>query len=195
MAAAFLDDARQRGLRPAARAFAAQIAAILLLVIAAVLLTRGNLYRQLYLHTATSVGKAWTWQQLWSLLWVSENPCPLRMYPAYFAITALAAVWSAFHRPSRALLIYFLTACVIFLTGGRIGSAHNYLIEPTAIGAMMFGVMWAVLSRRPGLPRVFADWRIPCGQRTGTGMPMSENTSGFRSFRRRSGLNKADGLS
>lgn len=149
MGAAFVREARERGLRPAVRVFGAQIAAILGLVGIALILTRGGLYRQLYLHTATSVGEAWTWQQLWSLLWVPENPCPLRMWPAYFAITAGAAVWSAFHRPSRSLLIYFVFSCVIFLTAGRIGSAHNYLLEPTAVGAMMFGVMWAELAPRP----------------------------------------------
>jgi hypothetical protein len=154
MAAAFLAYAKQRGLRPAARAFAAQILAILLLVAAAVLLTRGGLYHQLYLHTATSVGKAWTWEQLRSLLWVPGNPSPLKLWPAYFIVTVVAAVWSAFHRPSRLLLLYFLLAGVIFLTGGRIGSAHNYLLEPTAIGAMMFGVMYAVLSRQSGPGRV-----------------------------------------
>jgi hypothetical protein len=154
MGAAFLADAHQRGLRRAARAFAAQIVVILLLVAAAVLLTRGGLYHQLYLHTATSVGKAWTWDQLRSLLWVPGNPSPLKLWPAYFIVTIIAAVWSAFHRPSRLLLLYFLLAGVIFLTGGRIGSAHNYLLEPTAIGAMMFGVMYAVLSRRPGPGRV-----------------------------------------
>ncbi len=154
MGAAFLSDAHQRGLRRAARAFAAQVIVIVLLVAAAVLLTRGGLYHQLYLHTATSVGKAWTWEQLRSLLWVPGNPCPLKLWPAYFAVTAIAAIWSAFHRPSRPLLLYFLIACVIFLTGGRIGSAHNYLLEPTAIGAIMFGIMYAVLSRQPGPGRV-----------------------------------------
>lgn len=154
MAAAFLGDAKQRGLPRAARAFAAQILIIILLVAAAVLATRGGLFHQLYLHTATSVGKAWTWQQLGSLLWVPENPCPLKLWPAYFALTAIAALWSAFHRPSRTLLLYFLIACLIFLTGGRIGSAHNYLLEPTAVGAMLFGLMWAHLSRKPGLGRV-----------------------------------------
>jgi len=154
MGAAFLGYARRRGLRQAAAAFALQVVAILLLVAAAVLVTRGGLYRQLYLHTATSVGEAWTWQQLRSLLWVPGNPCPLKLWPAYFALTAIAAVWSAFHRPSRLLLLYFLLACLIFLTGGRIGSAHNYLLEPTAVGAMMFGAMWAALARRPGLGRL-----------------------------------------
>jgi hypothetical protein len=154
MAAAFLDDAKQRGLSRAARAFAIQILAIVLLLTAAVLATRGGLFHQLYLHTATSVGKAWTWQQLRSLLWVPGNPCPLKLWPAYFAVTAIAAVWSAFHRPARLLLLYFLIACALFLTGGRIGSAHNYLLEPTAVGAMLFGLMWAHLYRRPGLGRV-----------------------------------------
>ena len=62
MAAAFLGDANQRGSWRAARAFAAQVLLILLLLAASVLATRGGLYHQLYLHTATSVGKAWTWQ-------------------------------------------------------------------------------------------------------------------------------------
>jgi len=154
MGAAFLDYAKQHGLWRAARAFAVQILLIVLLLAAAVLATRGGLYHQLYLHTATSVGKAWTWEQLRSLLWVPGNPCPLKLWPAYFAVTGIAAIWSAFHRPSRVLLFFFLLACLVFLTAGRIGSAHNYLLEPTAVGAMLFGVMWAELSRRPGLGRV-----------------------------------------
>ncbi len=153
LGAAFLGYARERGLLRAVRLFAAQMLLVGALVAAAVLATRGGLYHQLYLHTATSVGKAWTWEQLRSLLWVPGNPSPLKLWPAYFAISVIAALWSAFHRPSRVLLLYFLLACAIFLTGGRIGSAHNYLLEPTAIGAMMFGVMWAVLSQSSGRGR------------------------------------------
>ena len=151
MGAAFLEYARESGLRRALRSFAGQILVVVVLFGAAVILTRGGLYHQLSLHTATSVGKAWTWEQLRSLLWVPGNPSPLKLWPAYFGVTLIAAAWSAFHRPSRPLLVYFLLAGLIFLTGGRIGSAHNYLMEPTAIGAMMLGVMWGVVSRRPGL--------------------------------------------
>jgi len=154
MAAAYLSDAHQRGLWKAVKSFGAQVLLIAALLIAANLVTRGGMYAQLKLHTATSLGKAWTWQQLWSLLWVPGNPSPLKLWPAYFAITLVAAVWAAFHREARVLLLWFAFACVIFLTGGRIGSAHNYLMEPTAIGAMMFGVMYAVLSRRRGLGQI-----------------------------------------
>ena len=150
MGAAFVGYARERGLLAAVRLFAAQMLLLFALIAAAVLATKGGLYHQLSLHTATSVGKAWTWEQLRSLLWVPGNPSPLKLWPAYFVVTAIAALWSAFHRPSRILLLYFLLAGAIFLTGGRIGSAHNYLLEPTAIGAMMFGIMWAVLSRSSG---------------------------------------------
>jgi hypothetical protein len=165
MGAAFLDDAHRRGAWPAAKGFAVQVAVIAALLVAADLATRGGMHRQLALHTATSLGKAWSWQQLWSLLWVPGNPCPLKRWPVYFAITVIAAVWSAFRLVGQkpkllprsgagaeapALLLWFVFACVIFLTAGRIGSAHNYLMEPTAVGAMMFGVMYAVLSRRPG---------------------------------------------
>jgi hypothetical protein len=154
MAAAFVGQAQESGLVKTFRTFGLQVGVIAALFGAAVLLTRGGLYHQLYLHSATSVGKAWTWQQLWSLLWVPGNPSPLRLWPVYFAVTAIAAVWSAFHRPARLLFLYFVIACAIFLTGGRIGSAHNYLMEPTAVGAMMFGVMWGVASRRPGPGRI-----------------------------------------
>jgi hypothetical protein len=148
MGAAFLGDARRRGWRPAARAFAVQAGLVALLLGGAVLVTRGGLYRQLYLHTASSVGGAWTWKQAWSLIWY-----PLRVWPAYFLIPVVAAGWCAAERGRRPLLVYFAFACVIFLTGGRVGSAHNYLMEPTAIGAMMMGVMWADVARRgPGLP-------------------------------------------
>jgi hypothetical protein len=125
------------------------VLAIAALLVGANLVTRGAMYAQLGLHTATSLGKAWTWGQLWWLLWVPGNASPLRRWPAYFAITLIAAIWSAFRREARVLLIWFACACAIFLTGGRIGSARNYLMEPTAVGAMMFGVMYAVLSRNP----------------------------------------------
>ena len=154
LAAAYLGDARQRGLWKAMKILGAQVLLIAALLIGANLVTRGGMYAQLKLHTATSLGKAWTWQQLWSLLWVPGNPSPLKLWPAYFAITLIAAIWSAFHREARVLFLWFAFACVIFLTGGRIGSAHNYLMEPTAIGAMMFGVMYAVLSRKRGLGQV-----------------------------------------
>ena len=148
LGAAFLGDAADRGWRPALRAFAVQALLIVLLIGGAVLVTRGGLYRQLYLHTAGSVGRSWTWEQLWSLIWY-----PLRVWPIYFVITAVGAAYCLLARRHRVLLLYFAAALVIFLTGGRIGSAHNYLLEPTAVGAMMFGVMWAELSRRPGLSR------------------------------------------
>jgi hypothetical protein len=154
MGAAFLGDAHRRGLRRATIAFAVQAALIAALLIGADLVTRGGMYAQLKLHTATSLGKAWSWQQLWSLLWVPGNPSPLKLWPAYFAMTLIAALWAAFHREARVLLLWFVLACAIFLTSGRIGSAHNYLMEPTAIGAMMFGVMYAVLSRKPGMGQV-----------------------------------------
>jgi len=146
MGAAYLGDAHRRGLRRATIAFALQATLIAALLIGANLVTRGGMYAQLKLHTATSLGKAWTWQQLWSLLWVPGNPSPLKLWPAYFAMTLIAAVWAAFHREARVMLLWFVLACAIFLTSGRIGSAHNYLMEPTAIGAMMFGIMYAVLS-------------------------------------------------
>jgi len=154
MGAAFLDYLQRRGLWAAAKTFAVQVALVAAFVGGGVIVTQGGMYRQLALHTATSLGKAWTWQQLWSLLWVPGNPCPLKLWPAYFAVTLLAALWAAFHKEGRLLLVWFLLSCVIFLTGGRIGSAHNYLMEPTAVGAMMFGVMWAVVSRKRGLARV-----------------------------------------
>ncbi len=142
MGAAFVGDARQRGWRPALRAFAAQVGLIALLLGGAALVTRGAMVHQLALHTASSLGKAWSWEQLWSLIWY-----PLRAYPAYFAITLLGAAWCAARRERRPLFVFFAFACVIFLTGGRIGSAHNYLIEPMVVGAMMFGMLWADLSR------------------------------------------------
>jgi len=148
MATAFFGDLMRRGWRPALRAAAVQVALIVLLVGGAVLVTRGGLYRQLYLHTAGSVGKAWSWQQVWSLI-----KYPFAAYPAYFLITLLAAIWCAAHSERRPLFIYFLAAGVIFLTSGRIGSAHNYLVEPLTVGMMMFGVIWADLSRGQGLAR------------------------------------------
>jgi len=153
MGAAFVGEAGKRGLWKAAKLFAMQLALIAALLIGANLVTRGGMYAQLKLHTTTSLGKAWSWQQLWSLLWVPGNPSPLKLWPTYFAITLIAAIWSAFHRESRALLLWFLLACAVFLTSGRIGSAHNYLMEPTAIGAIMFGVMYGAVGRGVREPR------------------------------------------
>lgn len=148
MGAAFVGDAQQRGWRPAARAFAVQVALIVVLFVGAVVVTRGGMYHQLAVHTASSLGKAWSWQQLWSLILF-----PIRVWPVYFAITVIGAGWCAWQRERRLLFLFFAFACVIFLTGGRIGSAHNYLIEPMAVGMMMASVMWADLSRRgPGIP-------------------------------------------
>ncbi len=154
MGAVFVDYLQRRGLRPAAKTFALQLALIAALIGGGVIITHGGMYRQLALHTATSLGKAWSWQQLWSLLWVPGNPCPLKLWPAYFALAFIAAVWSAFHREARVLLVWFFFAGVIFLTGGRIGSAHNYFMEPTAVGAMMFGMMWAAGSRKKGIGQI-----------------------------------------
>jgi hypothetical protein len=149
MGAAFTQYARERGWRPAVRAFAAQVLLILLLLAGGVLVTRGGMYHQLSQHTASSLGKAWSWAQLWSLIWF-----PLKVWPIYFVITVIGAIYCLAQPSQRSLFVFFIYACVIFLTGGRIGSAHNYLLEPTAVGAMMFGVMWAELSRRAGLARL-----------------------------------------
>ena len=153
MVPAFLDYRDQKGWRPAARALVVQVGLVAALMAGGVLVTRGGMFHQLFLHTASSLGKAWSWQQLWSLLWVPGNPSPMKLWPVYFVITAVGAIYCLAARGQRLLFIYFAAACVIFLTGGRIGSAHNYLMEPTAVGAMMFGVMWAELSRRPGWTR------------------------------------------
>ncbi len=154
MGAGFLDYLQRRGWWPAIKTFAMQLALLAALLGGGIIITHGGMYRQLALHTATSLGKAWTWQQLWSLLWVPGNPCPLKLWPVYFAITIIAAVWSAFNREARLLFFWFLFAGVIFLTGGRIGSAHNYLMEPTAVGAMMLGMMWAVASKKKGISQL-----------------------------------------
>ncbi len=155
MGAAFVGRiARRTGLPQVLALFGVQVALIGALLIGANLVTHGGMYAQLKLHTATSLGKAWSWQQLWSLLWVPGNPSPLKLWPVYFPVTVIAAAWSVFHREARLLLLWFILADAIFLTGGRIGSAHNYLMEPTAVGAMMLGVMYAVLSRKPGLGQV-----------------------------------------
>lgn len=154
MAAAFLDHARKSGAAQALRLLGFQVAVIVVLFGLALLLTRGGLYRQLYLHTATSVGEAWSWRQLWSLLWVPDHGSPLKLWPVYFAVTVVAAVWSACYQPARVLLLYFVITCAVFLTGGRVGSGYNYLLEPTAVGAMMFGFMWGVVSRKSGPGRI-----------------------------------------
>lgn len=148
LGASFLAEARRRGWRPTMRLFAIQAVMVAALFGAAEVATGRAMSRVLYLHTASSLGKAWTWEQLWSLIWF-----PLRMYPVYFALPVAGAAWCGWRRERRLLALYFLTAGVVFLTGGRIGSAHNYLLEPLAVGAMLFAVMWADLSRTRGWGR------------------------------------------
>jgi hypothetical protein len=148
MAAAFIDFAWRRGWREAAKLFLLQLLLIAVLVGAAVVLTKGGLFRQLLWHTAGSLGAAWTWAQLWSVLRDT-----LRAWPVYFVLSFLGAAWCLARPPHRPLLLYFLTACAVFFTAGRIGSSHNYVLEPLVVGMIMTGVLWVELTRRAGLAR------------------------------------------
>jgi len=145
---ALADLAMRRGWGVAIKTALAQFGAIVVLVAGALLVTRGGLYRQLSWHTRTSLGASWTWHQVWTVLGVA-----LREWPVYFLLAALGAVWCLVRAPHRGLFVYFLAACAVASTMGRIGSSHNYLLEPLAVGAMMTGVLWGEAARRPALAR------------------------------------------
>jgi hypothetical protein len=155
MAAAFIDLAARQGWRRAAKLLAVQLALIAALVAAALLLTRGGLYRQLSWHTSGSLGKSWTWGQVWVIMSVA-----LRQWPVYLALSLLAALWSLLAGPRRVLPLYFALAIAVALTMGRIGSSFNYLLEPLAVGAMMIGLLWADLAHRlaPRPSRLRSPW-------------------------------------
>lgn len=131
------------GWRAALRVAVVQGLLIAGLLGASLALTRGGLYQQLSWHTASSVGGAWTWQQVWLILSVA-----VREWPAYFLLAAAGAIWCVLKPERRALFVYFAVSGGLFLTVGRIGSSQNYLLEPLAVGAIMTGVLWADLSRR-----------------------------------------------
>lgn len=129
--------ARAQGAKPALRALAAQLLVIALLVGAALWWSKGGMYRQLSVHTASSLDMAWTWQQLGILLRYLAQ-----LWPVGFLVTAAGAVWCAWRREHRDLLLFFALTCLVFLTGGRIGAGVNYLLEPLVVGAIMAGVLW-----------------------------------------------------
>lgn len=120
----------------------AQVALILVLVLAANLATRGGMIHQLSYHTSSSLGKSWSWVQVWLLLSIA-----MREWPVYFVLSGAGAVWCAVRKPHRAIAVYFLAAWAVFFTSGRIGSTFNYLLEPVAVGAMVTGIMWAELAQ------------------------------------------------
>jgi len=108
------------------------------LVLGANALTHGMMMAQLSLHTSSSLGKSWTWQQVWLLLSIAG-----REWPVYFVLGAIGAVWCAIRPAHRPVAVYFAAAWAVFFTSGRIGSTFNYLMEPLAAGAMAFGILWA----------------------------------------------------
>ncbi len=133
----------KRGWLAALMAGVAQAALIAVLVVIANLWSRGGMFQQLSWHTASSLGEAWTWEQVWLILSVA-----LRQWPAYFVL-ALAGAVVCVGRPQHwGLLAYFLVTSGLFLTVGRIGSSFNYLVEPLAVAGMTTGVLWAELAKR-----------------------------------------------
>ncbi len=121
---------------------AAQAALILLLVFGANAATHGGMLEQLRVHTSSSLGKSWTWGQVWLLLTIARD-----QWAIYFVLGAVGAIWCTVRPPHRAIAAYFLAAWVIFFTSGRIGSTFNYLMEPVVVGAMATGIMWAELAQ------------------------------------------------
>jgi hypothetical protein len=144
MVAAFIALGSKRGWRATARIAVVQVVVIAVLVGAALLWTRGGLYRQLAWHTASS-RDTWTWHQMGLMISVFY-----RWWPGYVAAIAFAAVWTFACGRHRVFLVYFLLASAVAMTGGRVGSNLNYLLEPLAVGAMLIGLLWSEMSRREG---------------------------------------------
>jgi len=148
MLASVWREARESGPKAALRALTVQVIVILLLIAAAMWWTRGGMYRQLSVHTASSLDMAWTWHQLGVLMhylyW---------LWPVGFVVTAAGAAWCASRREHRDLLVFFALTCLVLLTGGRIGAGVNYLLEPLAVGAVMAGVLWGDLAPKASRAR------------------------------------------
>jgi hypothetical protein len=152
-------------------------ALIAVLVFAANLWSEGGMFQQLSWHTRSSLGEAWTWEQVWLILSVA-----LRQWPVYFALAVAGAVMCAARPQHRGVLAYFLVTCGLFLTVGRIGSSFNYLVEPLAVGGMLVGVLWAEVAKlgpkwRPALMLVAGALAI---QLVWTGRDMNYNISLLR---------------
>jgi len=114
----------------------AQLALIVALVVGANLVTHGNMYEQLRWHTSTSLGKSWTWAQVYDLLhkgWLH--------WPVYYVVSAVGTIWCLARRRHWTLGIWSVAAWVIYLTSGRIGSTYNYFLEPLAVGMACAGVL------------------------------------------------------
>jgi hypothetical protein len=155
----------------------AQGALIAVLVVVANLWSRGGMFQQLSWHTTSSLGEAWTWEQVWLILSVA-----LRQWPVYFALALAGAVMCVARPQHWGVLGYFLVTCALFLTVGRIGSSFNYLVEPLAVGGMLAGVLWAELAKlgprwRPALILVAGALAI---QLVWTGRDMNYNISLLR---------------
>jgi len=139
---AFVGLALQRKWRQLVVWALAQGALIAALVVGAMLVTKGTMYEQLRWHTSTSLGKQWSWDQVLLLISIAG-----RNWPVYFAVSAVGAAWCLARARHRVLFIYFLTACAVYLTSGRVGSTFNYFLEPLAVGTVMAGVCMAELAQ------------------------------------------------
>jgi len=177
MAAALLWLAWRSGWRAALKAAVVQALVIAVLVGAALLVTRGGLYRQLSWHTATSLGGSWTWQQVGVILSIA-----VRHWPVYLLLSGVGGVWCLARPRHRVLVVYLAIACGMALTMGRIGSSHNYLLEPLAAGAMVFGVAWAELAGpvRPRRIALLVLGGLLAGQMLATDHRLSYNISLLR---------------
>jgi hypothetical protein len=143
--AAFVGLLLERRWKAAVAWAVAQAGLILALIFGAMLVTRGGMYEQLRWHTSTSLGKQWSWAQVLLLLSIAG-----RNWPVYFAASLVGAIWCAARAPHRTLVIYFLGACAIYLTSGRVGSTFNYFLEPLAVGTMAAGVFLGEVTGQAG---------------------------------------------
>lgn len=128
----------QRRWRAAVGWGAAQLAVIASLILAAHLVTRGGMFEQLRWHTLTSLGKSWSWFQVYDLLYKGW-----KHWPVYYVLSVAGTLWCLARPQHWPLALWSLGAWAIYLTSGRVGSTYNYFLEPFAAGMACTGILLA----------------------------------------------------
>lgn len=91
---------------------------------------------QFYLHVVKYNNNIFTLRQL--LFFMSKE---LFTYTTFIIVSLIASIIWLWHREKRIISLYFISAFLVQLTVGKVGSMLNYLIEPVGIMGIIVGII------------------------------------------------------
>lgn len=91
---------------------------------------------QFYLHVVKYNNNIFTLRQLW--FFMSKE---LFTYTTFIIVSLFASIVWLRHKAKRIISLYFISAFLVQLTVGKVGSMLNYLIEPVGIMGIIVGIL------------------------------------------------------